>query len=233
MAARMAAHLGKWTVEDGAIVGGQEPAGSGLGAYLVSEEKFGDFELMVDARPDWRVDTGIMIRSVAEGSPGIQVLVDHRPDGNIGGFYGNGLGQLYAAPWWFRAKLDASGNAIGLERAGESGESKRANPKLLAYAAPFEEFVAAWKFGGWNTVKIRCEGKYPYLTTWINGVKMCELDTGSVRQGTYDRDAVANLLGRSGHIAFEVHNNDPRVGSDRWWPGAVCRWRNVFIKPLG
>src|SRR4051812_24916864 len=30
------AHRGRWEVVDGAIVGGQEPAGSGLGAYLLS-----------------------------------------------------------------------------------------------------------------------------------------------------------------------------------------------------
>ena len=51
-------NVGKWTVVDGAIVGEQDPPASGVGAYLVSEETFGDFELMVDMNPDWRTDTG-------------------------------------------------------------------------------------------------------------------------------------------------------------------------------
>src|SRR5689334_7448732 len=38
-------NCGRWTVQDGIIVGGQEPPGSGLGGYLVSDEAFGDFEL--------------------------------------------------------------------------------------------------------------------------------------------------------------------------------------------
>lgn len=230
---RMSEHLGRWTVEGGTIAGGQEPAGSGLGAYLVSDETFADFELLVDARPDWRVDTGILIRAARQGSPGIQVLLDHRPDGNIGGFFGNGLGPFYAAPFWFKARTDASGKPVGLEP-NETGspESAKADPKLLAYAASVEQFLAAWRFGEWNTFRIRCEGKYPYLTTWINGVRICELDLAALRQSHYDREAVARLLGRSGHIAFEVHNNDPRIGKDRWWPGAVCRWRNVFVKQL-
>src|SRR5579871_5824604 len=44
--------LGIWTVENGAIIGGQDPPGSGIGSYLVSEETFSDFELQIEARPD-------------------------------------------------------------------------------------------------------------------------------------------------------------------------------------
>src|SRR6516225_9532386 len=49
--------LGIWTVEDGIISGGQDPPGSGIGSYLVSEETFSDFELKIEARPDWPADT--------------------------------------------------------------------------------------------------------------------------------------------------------------------------------
>src|SRR5438445_355853 len=35
--------VGKWTVEEGVIIGAQDPPGSGLGGYLVSDEMFGDF----------------------------------------------------------------------------------------------------------------------------------------------------------------------------------------------
>ena len=76
--ARIMANTGRWVVEDGAIIGGQEPSGSGLGAYLVSNATFRDFELELEARPDWRVDTGIMIRASAGGGVGIQVLCDHQ-----------------------------------------------------------------------------------------------------------------------------------------------------------
>ena len=51
-------HTGKWTIEQEAIVGAQDPPGSGLGAYLVSEEKFGDFELIMDIKSDWKTDSG-------------------------------------------------------------------------------------------------------------------------------------------------------------------------------
>jgi hypothetical protein len=83
-------------VWEGAIVGEQDVGGGGFGGYLVSEEVFGDFELEIDAWPDWPADTGIMLRVTALGSQGFQVLVDHRKSGGIGGFYGNGIGGFHA-----------------------------------------------------------------------------------------------------------------------------------------
>jgi hypothetical protein len=81
--ARDLAHLslGRWTVEDGVIIGGQDPPGSKLGSYLVTDEAFGDFELQIEARPDWRADTGILVRTIPQGNVGFQVLLDHRPHG--------------------------------------------------------------------------------------------------------------------------------------------------------
>ena len=50
----------------------------------------------------------------------------------------------------------------------------------------------------------------------------------------YDREAVARLLGRRGHIALEVHDNPDTLwmGVDRWLPGRVVRYRNIAILPL-
>jgi len=63
-------HTGDWQVIDGAIVGGQNPAGSRRGAYLMSEDTFGDIELEYEIHPDWWTDTGIMIRQHHLGSLG-------------------------------------------------------------------------------------------------------------------------------------------------------------------
>jgi hypothetical protein len=226
---------GKWTVEDGVISGGQDPPGSGFGGYLVSEETFGDFELLIDARPDWPADTGILVRTTDKGGQGFQILLDHRKSGNIGGFYGNGIGGFHAIPYNFDAYIDKNGQATGLiaEDPQKSLEpvtqEKRA---LLSYAAPVEEFLKVWKWDDWNTFRIRCVGEYPILSTWINGLKICEIDTGKISYPLYDKEAVRNLLGREGHISLEVHDNDPKMGDARWKPGALCRWRNIKIKDL-
>ena len=226
---------GRYIVENGELIGGQDPPGSGLGGYLVSDEKYGDFELLIDVKPDWPIDTGILVRTKETGSPGFQILVDHRKSGGIGGFYGNGLGGFHALPYNFDAKYDKDGNAIGLipEKPETTLEPvTEVKRKMLAYAAPVEEFLNTWKWADWNTFKIRCEGKYPYLTTWINGVKICELDTEKIIFPNYNKDDIYNFLGREGHISLEIHDNDPALGKNRWWPGAVCRWRNIYLKKL-
>lgn len=96
------------------------------------------------------------------------------------------------------------------------------------FAASAEEFLKTWKVDDWNTFKIRCVGKYPRITTWINGTKICAFDAATFKADRYDRDAVLKLLGGSGRIALEVHDGDEA----RWAKGAVSRWRNIRLKPL-
>jgi hypothetical protein len=226
---------GRWTVEGGVLVGAQDPPQSRLGGYLITDRAFADFELLIDARPDWPVDTGILVRATPQGPPGFQVLVDHRRSGGLGGFYGNGTGGFHAVPYSFSAKLDQAGKPMGLvpdDSAERVDEQKR---RLLAYAAPVDDFLAAWRWNDWNTFRIRCQGQLPYLTTWVNGLRIAELDTAKITWPGYDAAAISSRLGRSGHIALEVHDSPPndRVGAaNRWAPGAVCRWRNIFIKEL-
>ena len=230
----MSNSTGRWVVEDGAIIGGQEPPGSGIGAYLVSEEKYGDFELLVDAKPDWSVDTGILVRTNDAGRVGHQMLLDHRRSGGIGGFYGNGLKNYHAICSSFDAKYDENGNPIGLQLDTSTAavewitEAKR---NLPIYYIPADEFLKVWKWNDWNTFKIRCVGKYPHLTSWVNGVKICELDTATMQWAGYDKEETFKLLGSDGHISFEVHDNKPE-DDWRWAKGKVCRWKNIYVKKL-
>jgi hypothetical protein len=177
------------------------PSRLGIGSYLVSEETFGDFELKIDARPDWPADTGILVRTNAQGNIGFQVLLDHRPHGGIGGYYGNGLGGWHAWDYSFTAEKDDAG-------------------KLKALIP--------------GPVVERCIGEIPHLTTWINGVKVAELDTARMKAPKWDPKTALDLVGRTGHIALEVRSNgaNDKLGKDRWAPGAVCRWRNISVKTL-
>jgi hypothetical protein len=45
-----------------------------------------EFELHLEANPDWPADTAIYLRKLPHSFHGIQVLVDHRKSGSIGGF---------------------------------------------------------------------------------------------------------------------------------------------------
>jgi hypothetical protein len=224
--------LGKWTVEDGAIIGAQETPG--VGSYLVTEETFDDFELQIEARPDWPADTGVLVRTVPQGNIGLQVLIDHRPHGGIGGFYGNGLGAIHAYAYGFTAELNKDGQVVRLIPEKPSELVRTNHPVPLDFAAPVEAFLRTWRVNDWNHFRIRSVGALPRLTTWINGEKISELDTAKVMSPGWDPDAVLKLIGRAGHIALEVHSNGARdwLGKDRWAPGAVCRWRSVEIRKI-
>jgi hypothetical protein len=226
--------LGRWTVEDGVIIGGQDPPGSGVGSYLVTEETFADFELQIEARPDWRADTGILVRTNPQGNIGFQVLLDHRPQGGIGGYYGNGLGGFHAWAYGFNAETDSRGRPTRLIPRPPVEPNPSNKPVPLDFAAPVEVFLRIWKVDGWNRFRIRSTGALPHLTTWINGEKIAELDTAKMQAPGWDPQAALEKVGRAGHIALEVHSNgaNDKLGQDRWAPGAVCRWRNISIKTL-
>ncbi len=222
---------GKWEVVDGMIVGGQDPPGSRIGGWLFSDKKYADFELSLDAKPDWSVDTGIYIRTTDLGQ-GFQILLDHRKQGGIGFVFGKGIGGFRNSPYFFSARRNEKGEPVGLKVESEPLAGRRPVEKYHAlpsdYAAPAETFLKTWKFGDWNRFKIRCEGKYPRITTWINGVKICEFDTATLKAPNYDREVAAKLLGRAGRIGLEVHSGD----QNRWATGAVARWKNIELLPL-
>ncbi len=58
---------GHWVVKEGVIVGEQDPPGSGNGGMLLTDRTFADFELMIDLKPDWGVDSGLFLRSTDKG----------------------------------------------------------------------------------------------------------------------------------------------------------------------
>ncbi len=228
-------HPARWKVKDGVLIGEQDAPGSGYGGYLVSDQAFGDFELKLEMRPDWPADTGVMLRRQRDSWEGFQVLVDHRPSGGIGGFFGNGLASFSAVPFAIDVVRDDAGRPTGLVADNPATsvepvtEEKRAR---LSYAADVDDFLNVWRWNGWNELRIRCVGAMPVITTWINGLKIAELETATLQSPDYDADAVYEVLGDSGHIALEVHDNDAMFGEARWGVGARCRWRNIRIKEL-
>lgn len=221
---------GVWKIEDGVVIGGQTP-GSIAGAYLMSEKKYGDFELTLEANPDYPIDTGIMVRAHELGSVGFQVLVDNRPNGTIGGVYGNSVGGFFAYPFVFNAEEEPL-NKVGELRPGDPNAMQfRGGQFPTDFAASLDDFKKVWKPNDWNEIRIRCTGRLPLIETWINGVAIAKIDTATLADIVpgYDPEAIYERIGRQGHIGLEVHDSPTR---DRWAPGAECRWRNVRIREL-
>ena len=94
-----------WTVEDGVLMGTQKPFGNG--GILLTDRKYHNFEISLDASPDWGCDGGLFLRSSEKGEA-YQVMIDYLEGGNVGGIYGEvlegmdretGTGKRMAPDW--------------------------------------------------------------------------------------------------------------------------------------
>jgi Domain of Unknown Function (DUF1080) len=216
---------GHWWVENGVLQGEQDPPGSGNGGMLLSNEKFGDFELQLDMNPDYGPDTGVFFRCTDKGE-GFQYYVDYHEGGNVGHLRGEMDRSFAMKPFQIFAQLDADGKPKSFTTKTDPRAEKW--PKgVYEYSCTPEEWIKAWKLNDWNTARIRCVGKYPRITTWVNDLKVCEWNGETCPLPEYDKEHVFNTLGREGHIGLQVH------GGKKAWPvGKVCRWRNISIKRL-
>ncbi|HIM28829.1 MAG TPA: DUF1080 domain-containing protein [Planctomycetes bacterium] len=211
---------GTWRVEDGAITGEQDPPGSGNGGILLTDKKFGDFELLIDMKPDWGVCSGLFLRGNDRGQC-FQMMVDYHDAGNVGHLYGEGTTGFNTRTF------DTDGKYEGKKLVAiTTSKHKSASDVGLIHSCTPMEWVKAWKLNDWNTARVRVEGKYPKISTWINGLKVCEFDGATATTPQYDKESIFKKLGGEGRIAVQVH------GGGGWPNGAKCRWKNIKIRPL-
>ena len=84
------------------------------------------------------------------------------------------------------------------------------------------------------------KGKFPCWLKLVrrgnefSGYESLDGETWWLTWPKFDAKEMLAQIGRRGHLSLEVHSNGPGdlLGKDRWAPGAVCRWRNIFIKEL-
>jgi len=223
----------QWHVEDGMIVGRQDPDHPGFGGFLLTDRHFMNFELKIEVNNDWPTDSGILLRKADRDWSGIQVLLDHRPSGGIGGYFGNGIASFHAIKFVLDRKPDGSGlYVLDPKLSLESVTPEKA--ALLDYFASEETFLKTWKWQDWNEFTIKSVGKYPQITTHINEVLISKIDLGKLQWPHYDKEAMFGLLGYSGSIALEIHDNvgTGALAAARWGVGAKCRWRNIRLREL-
>lgn len=212
---------GRWLVEDGVITGEQDPPGSGNGGILLTDQKFDDFELMVDMKPDWGVCTGLFVRSNDRGQC-FQMMVDYHDKGNVGHLYGEGTTGFNTRTFDINGKYDQDQNLVGIT----TDKHLTAADVDVVYTCAPEDWVRVWKLNDWNTARVRVAGKYPRITTWINNLKVCEFDGASAQTEKYDKEGIFEALGAEGSVAVQVH------GGTSWPKGAKCRWRNVQAREI-
>ncbi len=166
---------GSWSVEDGAIAGTQDRPGNG--GILLSDEAFGNVEIVLEARIDFGVDSGVFLRS-SESGAAYQMTVDYYPGGSVGGIYGEALsGNIFVKNFEF---LDAPSRIHPLASSVPLPVSPEAWPRF-------------WQVDGWNQLRARIIGNPPTVTTWINGVRFMLFEDHERR------------LPDAGAIALQVH----------------------------
>lgn len=149
---------GRWVVEKGAIIGSQDIPGNG--GLIITDEKFGDFEIVLEMNNDFGPDSGLFLRSTEDGTA-YQAMIDYHGGGNLMGIYGEGGlgGKPHLRNFSF---LDAP----------EKIKEGTREPVPLPVSP--EKWLQFWHHGQWNELRARIVGNPPHITTWIKGVKFME-----------------------------------------------------------
>jgi hypothetical protein len=163
---------GRWVVQDGAIVGSQDIPGNG--GLLVTDQQYGDFEVVLEMNNDFGPDSGLFLRSDDQGRC-YQAMIDYHAGGNLMGIYGEGLpgGEPHLRNFDFLDRPE----------------------KIKEHACPFPlpvspaDWPRFWKHGQWHELRARIVGNPPHITTWIQGVKF--MDYVDTRKRLPDRGAIA------------------------------------------
>jgi hypothetical protein len=167
---------GRWVVENGAIVGSQDIPGNG--GIVITDEQYGDFEVVVEMNNDFGPDSGLFLRSTEDGKAW-QAMIDYHANGNVMGIYGEGLGG--------RPSVRNYSFLSSPDKIAANSSSPVALPVLP------ESWPHFWRHGQWNELRARIVGNPPHITTWINGVKFMEWQEKELRHPD------------KGGIALQVH----------------------------
>ncbi len=149
---------GRWVVEDGAIIGSQDLVGNG--GIILTDEKFGDFEVALEMKNDFGPDSGLFLRSTEDGTA-FQAMIDYHGRGNLMGIYGEG--KLGGKPAVMNFRFNGSVEEI-------VAVTNAPTPLLVKP----ESWPWFWRHGQWNELRARIVANPPSITTWINGVKIME-----------------------------------------------------------
>ena len=169
------AREGRWQVEDGAIVGEQDPPGSGNGGVLLTDKKFGDFELLIDMKPDWGVCSGLFLRGNDMGQC-FQMMVDYHDAGNVGQLYGEGTTGFNTRTFDINGKYDNDKRLVGISTANH----KSVSDVSLVHSCKPQEWVEAWKLDDWKHRQGACRGQVSenhHLDQRIEGVRVRRRDS--------------------------------------------------------
>ncbi|MGH7138260.1 MAG: 3-keto-disaccharide hydrolase [Pirellulales bacterium] len=147
---------GRWVVEEGAIVGSQDKPGNG--GIVITDKKYGDFEVVLEMKNDFGPDSGLFLRSTENGHA-YQAMIDYHAGGNLMGVYGEGLS-----------------GGISMRNFDFGSQVTEIKPVDCPFKLPVlpEKWPEFWQHGKWNVLRARIVGNPPHVSTWINDVEFMD-----------------------------------------------------------
>jgi len=215
---------GNWGVtEDGILFGEQDPPGSGNGGLLLTDETFSEFELEISLKPDWGPDSGIFVRTDERGG-GWQIYVDHHDHGNVGHV------RLETRPYSVPFRPFGFSRTDPAHPPLEMAIDKRTADwpdGVYEETCTQEEWIAAWKTGNWNVMRIRVSGGVlPVIETWVNDLKICRFDASRTTHPGFDASRAREVVSARGSIGLQVH------GGKRWQAGERVFWKDIRVRSI-
>jgi hypothetical protein len=161
-------HLaGKWWVENGVLLGTQEPAGKG--GLLWHEGPFTDFVLKLQVQLSYPMDSGVFLRVGPDGRSH-QMTLDYRPGSDVGAIFIPFIGHAYVYRNQEGAKLlrNEAWNDVTIRMEGEPARIRVwLNERLLTDFQHTEKTTQGIPASGGIALQVHPD--VPKLSVWKPG----------------------------------------------------------------
>ena len=107
----------EWRVLDGVLTARQAPPGNG--GVLLSDQRYKDFEVYLEIKPDWGCEGGLLLRS-NEAGQAYRVTLGYREGNNVGDILGERLETVKRTPSsrWKRVWREQDWNTLQVRIVG-------------------------------------------------------------------------------------------------------------------
>jgi hypothetical protein len=220
---------GTWLVDAGtkSIFSAQRSDGSG--SLLMTNQKFDNYELILDIWPDFGNDGGVFNRTTGDGKA-YQTTIDYLSGSSVGGSYSEGIKDASGGTWnTDPVKFNSNESSVTVQTDNSwTALTKGLSP--TTYGCPANGCTAAdwtkvWDVNGWNQMRIKLYGgitsSQTHMEVWVRDLKTPN------KPWVPMLNQVKTMSLAKNYIALQIHH-----GADRWSGTAGSWYRNIRWKPL-
>ncbi|HKP96208.1 MAG TPA: family 16 glycoside hydrolase [Fibrobacteria bacterium] len=203
----------------------------GAGSLFMTNQKFGNYELILDVWPDFNNDAGVFNRSTPTGAA-YQTTIDYIKNSSVGGSFGEGIKErgTTGSSWNTDPyKFGANENSIEVQADNSwTVITKNNNPGNFGCAATgciYTDWPKVWDPNGWNQMRIKVFSGLTATTNTHMQVWMRDLRAPNKPWVPF-LDQIKNVTLPPNHIGLQVH------GGSGSWGGGGNWYRNIKWQPL-